>query len=330
MIADYGLFLAKGLTGVILLLILVGGIAGISRRDRDDNERLRIKKRNDHYQKMEKTLGSALKPPRSWRERLARMRASTPSATDDPERPNVFVLRFEGDIRANRVESLREEVTAVLTQARPGIDRVVLLLNSPGGLVPGYGLAASQLARLREAGIELIVCVDRVAASGGYLMAAVANRIVATPFAIVGSIGVVAQIPNVNRLLKRHDVDVELLTAGEYKRTLTVLGKNTEEGRRKFQEDLEATHQLFKLFLHRYRPGLDLERVATGEYWHGEQALPLGLVDEINTSDDLLLTLSKHANLFEIDYYRKQRMGKRLTLGLQSFFDRALHSNRST
>lgn len=226
---------------------------------------------------------------------------------DETERDRVFVLRFAGDIRASAVESLREEITAVLQVARPERDRVLLVLDSPGGVVPGYGLAAAQLTRLRRAQIHLTVVVDRVAASGGYMMAAVANRIVAAPFAIVGSIGVVAQLPNINKLLKRHDVDIELHTAGEYKRTLTFLGENTDEGREKFKQDLEQTHSLFKQFLSRYRPGLDMEKVATGEHWLGEEAMALNLVDAIATSDDLLLTEIDQADVYELTQPSKKR-----------------------
>ena len=105
---------------------------------------------------------------------------------------------------------------------------------------------------------------DKVAASGGYMMACIGDRILSAPFAVLGSIGVVAQIPNLHRLLKKHDVDYEVLTAGEYKRTLTVFGENTDKGRQKFQEDLELTHVLFKDFVSRYRPQLDIDQVLGG------------------------------------------------------------------
>ena len=108
-----------------------------------------------------------------------------------------------------------------------------------------YGLAASQMQRIRDKKLKLTVCVDKVAASGGYMMAVVADKIIAAPFAVLGSIGVLAQVPNFHRLLKKHDVDFEMLTAGKYKRTLTMFGENTDKGREKFQEDIEDTHVLF-------------------------------------------------------------------------------------
>ena len=228
------------------------------------------------------------------------------------DRRRVFVLDFHGDLRAMAVTTLREEVTAVLAVAKPQ-DEVLVRLESPGGVVHGYGLAASQLARLREGGVKLTVAVDKIAASGGYMMACTADHIVAAPFAILGSIGVVAQIPNVHRLLQKHDIDVELHTAGEFKRTLTVLGENTEKGREKFREELEITHTLFKDFVHSQRPHLDIGKVATGEHWYGQQALTLGLCDELLTSDAWLVESAKEADLFEVKFEPMRNVSQRLS-----------------
>ncbi|EPY2899166.1 protease SohB, partial [Cronobacter sakazakii] len=197
-------------------------------------------------------------------------------------------------------------------------------LESPGGVVHGYGLAASQLQRLRERQIPLTIAVDKVAASGGYMMACVANNIVAAPFAIIGSIGVVAQIPNFNRLLKRNDIDIELHTAGQYKRTLTLLGENTEEGREKFREDLNETHHLFKEFVHSMRPSLDIEAVATGEHWYGVQAKEKGLVDEISTSDDLIIARMAEREVVSLRYMQRKRLMDRFTGSAAQSLDRLL------
>ena len=225
-----------------------------------------------------------------------------------PDTPpgRVFVINFKGDLQASHVNQLRHEINAILAQAQEG-DEVVARVESPGGLVHGYGLAASQLLRIRERDLNLIVAVDKVAASGGYLMAAVANRVIAAPFAVVGSIGVVAQIPNVHRLLKKKDVDVEVLTAGKHKRTLTVFGENTEEGRQKFLDDMEDLHALFQEFLADKRPGLDMEKVATGESWYGQRALDLNLVDEIQTSDEYLMNRCAETDVFEIRWREPQK-----------------------
>ena len=228
----------------------------------------------------------------------------------------VYVLDFKGDTAASAVESLREEITLILATAKVGRDRVVLRLESPGGMVHGYGLAAAQLVRLRDAGFNLTICVDKVAASGGYMMACIANEIISAPFAVVGSIGVVAQVPNFNRLLKEHHVDFELYTAGQFKRTVTMFGENTAEGKAKFEEELQQTHELFKHFVEKYRPQLNVEKVATGEHWYGKDALELNLVDKLQTSDEYLLSLLAQHDVYVIDTRRKPTLGEKL--GLQA------------
>ena len=232
---------------------------------------------------------------------------------DAQPKKKVFVLNFNGDVKASQVDNLREEITAILQLATP-IDEVVVRLESPGGVVHGYGLAASQLMRIRDRQIQLTICVDKVAASGGYMMACVANRILGAPFAIFGSIGVVAQVPNVHRLLKKNDVDYHEYTAGEFKRTVSVLGEITAKGEQKFLEQLEDTHQLFKKWVGGHRPQIDMGLVATGEYWYGERALSLGLVDELTTSDDYLLkAYQAHSPIYEIKYEKKRHLSEKLS-----------------
>ncbi|MGJ5569057.1 protease SohB [Acinetobacter baumannii] len=228
----------------------------------------------------------------------------------------IFVLDFKGDIQASAVENLREEITLILATAKAGRDRVVVRLESPGGMVHGYGLAAAQLVRLRDAGFHLTICVDKVAASGGYMMACIANEIISAPFAVVGSIGVVAQVPNFNRLLKEHNVDFELYTAGQYKRTVTMFGENTPEGKAKFEEELQQTHVLFKHFVEKYRPQLNVDKVATGEHWYGQDVLDLNLVDKLQTSDEYLLALLPQHDVYVINTRKKATLGEKL--GLQA------------
>ncbi|MBF7682924.1 protease SohB [Acinetobacter sp. B5B] len=228
----------------------------------------------------------------------------------------IFVLDFKGDVQASAVANFREEITLIIATATPRQDRIIIRLESPGGVVHGYGLAAAQVARLRDADFHVTVCVDKVAASGGYMMACVANEIIASSFAILGSIGVVAQIPNFNRLLKDKNIDFEQYTAGEYKRTVTMFGENTEEGKTKFKQELEETHELFKLFVEKYRPQLNVEQVATGEHWFGEHALSLNLVDQLKTSDSLLLSLISQHDVYLIGTRSKPTLGEKL--GLQA------------
>lgn len=239
----------------------------------------------------------------------AKSRKKSEKSTD---KPRTFVLDFKGDIKASAADNLREEVTALLPVAAPG-DEVVVRLESPGGVVHGYGLAAAQLLRLREAQLQLVICVDKVAASGGYLMACTGHKILASPFAIVGSVGVIAQVPNFHRLLKKHDVDYKEYTAGEFKRTVSLLGEITPKGEDKFKQQLEETHVLFKEFVKRYRPQLNVEMVATGEYWYGEIAMQHGLVDEIRTSDDYLMKAAQTRKVIHLRYHRKQPLNEKLS-----------------
>ncbi|KAA9001844.1 protease SohB [Affinibrenneria salicis] len=319
----YGLFLAKAITVVVAIGAVIVLAIGLTQRKRQRQGELRIVNLSEQHQQMKKTMQQArlsdderknwLKSEKKKEKRAAKQQKQRAKHGDADERkPCLYVLDFNGSMDAGEVGALREEVTAVLAVVQPQ-DEVLLRLESPGGVVHGYGLAASQLQRLRQAGVRLTVAVDKVAASGGYMMACVADRIVAAPFAVVGSIGVVAQIPNFHRLLKNNDVDVELHTAGEFKRTLTLFGENTEQGRQKFREDLNATHLLFKQFVHQMRPSLDIDAVATGEHWFGSQAKDLGLVDAIGTSDDLLIAEMANHEVLEVRYTRRKRLLDRFT-----------------
>ncbi|MDR9946559.1 protease SohB [Enterobacter sichuanensis] len=334
LLSQYGLFLAKIATVVIAIAVVAVLIVNLTQRKRQRGE-LRITRLSEQYQEMQEEMSLALldthqqklwhkaqKKKHKQEAKAAKAKAKL-NAPQDKVTPRVYVLDFKGSMDAHEVASLREEVTAVLAVATPQ-DQVVVRLESPGGVVHGYGLAASQLQRLREKQIPLTVAVDKVAASGGYMMACVADNIVAAPFAIIGSIGVVAQIPNFNRFLKNKEIDIELHTAGQYKRTLTLLGENTEEGRQKFREDLNETHHLFKDFVHRMRPTLDIEQVATGEHWYGVQALEKGLVDAVGTSDDLLLNLMEGRELVGVRFTQRKRLLDRFTNSAAESADRLL------
>ncbi|MBT1870829.1 protease SohB [Enterobacter mori] len=334
LLSQYGLFLAKIATVVIAIAVVAVLIVNLTQRKRQRGE-LRITRLSEQYKEMQEEMSLALldshqqklwlktqKKKHKQEAKAAKAKAKL-AAPQDEAKPRVYVLDFKGSMDAHEVSSLREEVTAVLAVAKPQ-DQVVVRLESPGGVVHGYGLAASQLQRLREKQIPLTVAVDKVAASGGYMMACVADKIVAAPFSIIGSIGVVAQIPNFNRFLKNKEIDIELHTAGQYKRTLTLLGENTEEGRQKFREDLNETHHLFKDFVHRMRPSLDIEQVATGEHWYGTQAQEKGLVDEVGTSDDLLLNLMEGRELVGVRFTQRKRLLDRFTNSAAESADRLL------
>ena len=293
-LAQYGMFALKIFTLVVAILILMGGILALRRKPKTD---LTITHLNKEYQllvaQMEKKIAGKKNKPTKVKKKS--------------KSPVLFVLDFNGDIKASQVESMREEITAILAVATHH-DEVLIRINSPGGAVSGYGLAAAQIQRLRDRNLTITACVDKVAASGGYLMACVANHIIAAPFAIIGSIGVVAQMPNFHRWLKKHDVDVELLTAGEYKRTLTVFGENTPKGRAKFQADLELIHRSFRDYVLQNRADLDIDAVATGEHWLAVDALALRLIDSIQTSDEFITNKLSTHQVYQIAAHRKSTL----------------------
>ncbi len=353
-LTEYGMFLAKTVTFVAAIGILIGLSFAVSsgRSRRSDKGHIEVTPLNEKYQEIRETLRDAMLDPEAFKEqqraekkrlkaeraekkRTLKAKARVPKAVADAtsdgtaeapentEKKRVFVIDFHGDVKASEGESLREVVSAVLSSARTN-DEVVVKVESGGGMVHQYGLAASQLARITQKNIPLTVCVDRVAASGGYLMACVANKIIAAPFALLGSIGVVAQLPNFHKLLKKHDIDYELYTAGKFKRTVTMFGENTPKGREKFLEDLEDVHVLFKEFVTEHRPQVDIEQVATGEAWFGRRALEVNLVDELKTSDEYLQELAETADIFQVDYTQKKSLPERLGFAAQQSVDRLL------
>lgn len=339
LLSEYGLFLAKTVTFVVAALFVIGGVSGAvasSRRKNqaggDDEGHISVSHLNQQLDGLKEDLQFAVLPEAARKSRLkqkkkeekAKRKASKKAgALEAKQKPRLYVLDFDGDMRASAVEALRREISAIMQVAEQG-DEVLLRLESPGGLVHSYGLAASQLKRIHNAGLKLTVAVDKVAASGGYMMACIGDRILSAPFAVLGSIGVVAQVPNVHRLLKKHDVDVEVLTAGEYKRTLTMLGENTSEGRQKFVQELEDTHQLFKDFVQENRRSLELDKVATGEHWYGVQAKELGLVDDIQTSDEYLLEQCEQADVYLVTWQQKQKLANRLGLAMESAVEKTI------
>ncbi|MFM2479997.1 protease SohB [Celerinatantimonas sp. YJH-8] len=308
-----GLFLAEAIIIVIAVGAIILMVVAASLKKRHKSSGLSVENLSEHFQQMNDRLKAELLSKPESKAFYKAQKAELKKQKKHPAEPKskLFVIDFKGSIDAKEVRSLRQEVTSVLAVASPS-DEVLIRLESGGGMVHGYGLAASQLARIRQAEIPLTVAVDKVAASGGYMMACIANKIISAPFAIVGSIGVVAQLPNFHKLLKKNDIDYEQITAGKYKRTLTVFGENTEEGREKFREELEDTHHLFKDFVSHYRPQIDIENVATGEHWFGTQAQDKGLVDAISTSDDYLMQRYKSCDVIQIRYETKKKLTEKL------------------
>lgn len=336
-LADFILFFAKAVVLIGGIGILISMAIGASSKGKSGSKgHLEVTPLNEHYDELKEGLQCALlddqqlkqlekeKKQQAKLDKKAKKKAQKTQAVEETIKPRIFVLDFDGDMKASAAATLREEITAILAIANIEQDEVVLRLESGGGMVHSYGLASSQLQRIRSKGLKLTITVDKVAASGGYMMACVADQIVAAPFAIIGSIGVMAQLPNFNRLLKKHDIDFELHTAGEYKRTLTMLGENTDKGREKFVQDIEETHQLFKNFVKQARPTLDIEQVATGEIWYGQQALDLQLVDAVSTSDEYIYNQIDRAEVVQVSYVVKKSLANKLGLVAESSVDNLL------
>lgn len=334
-IYEYGLFLLKVVTFVIAIGVVIGLVVSAGARQKPAaTGAIEVTKVNDRFDEMSQLMKQAmfdesiikkeekaLAKEKKQEKKLNKQKLKAGEEAEQAKR--VFLVDFDGDMKASAVSQLREIVSAVLFVATPK-DEVVLRLESGGGMVHSYGLAASQLDRIRQREIPFTVCVDKVAASGGYMMACVANKICAAPFAIIGSIGVLAQLPNFHKVLKKHDIDFEMLTAGEYKRTLTMFGENTEKGREKFVEDLELTHGLFKDYVHQQRPVVDIDAVATGEIWFGTKAKDNKLIDELTTSDDYITGLAADYDVFSVTYSTKKSLPERLGLSVQMGIEKGM------
>lgn len=336
---EYGLFLAKAITIVVAIVLVIGAIASNSQKQHKSGRKgsIKVTRLNDHLEELrdklrqsvfdksqKKLLDKQEKKQKKEEEKLKKKQlkeeVKAETETEVERKPRVFVLNFKGNIPADGVESLREEITAVLSIAETR-DQVLLRLESPGGMVHAYGLASSQLMRIKNARIPLTICVDKVAASGGYMMACLADRLVSAPFAIIGSIGVLLQLPNFHRLLKKNEVDFEQISAGEFKRTLSTFGEITEKGRDKAKEDVETIHGIFKSWVKEHRPSVDIDKIATGETWLGTQAKERYMVDEIKTSDECIVAACDEADVFEVEYEFRQSIQDKMGKAFATAFD---------
>jgi len=333
---EYGLFLAKAVTivfTIVAIMVLVIAIAN-KQKSSDGSGNLEIDSLSDGFDELSEMGKNALLSKDEMKKQAKEKKKAKKQSADkkDEKSNNLFVIDFNGSPMAKEVDTLRKEITALLCIAEKG-DEVLIKVESGGGVVHGYGLAASQLKRIKDKELKLTVSIDKVAASGGYMMACVADKVISAPFAIVGSIGVVAQLPNFNKLLKKNDIDVEMHTAGEFKRTLTVFGENTEAGREKFQSELEEVHHMFKGFVADNRPQVNIDEVATGEYWYGLKAKELALVDDIQTSDDYLMQQNEQFKIFKLKYASKknlaQKLGLAVSLGIENGLSNVLTKVRA-
>lgn len=312
-LANYFLFFLK-LTTIVVALVMILIVLKSGRDLKKKKGEIQFDDLSDAFAELkasyqdlieDEAAEDAQKPHKKWWQFWKKSQETADS--EKKSQPKLFVIDFDGDTAAHAAQNLKQEVNAILSVAKAE-DEVLVRLTSPGGVVNGYGLAAAQLERFSAKQLNLTVAVDEVAASGGYLMACVADRIVAAPFAIIGSIGVVAQLPNFHRLLEKYNIDYEQFTAGKYKRTVTMFGENTEEGREKFKEELEDVHVIFKEYVAKHRPQVDIEKIATGEHWLGSQALNLNLVDALQTSDDYLLSKLTDFRVIHVAYVERKSL----------------------
>lgn len=339
---EYGLFLAKAVTIVVAIVLIIGTIANAGQRQMKGHKKgsIKVTRLNDHLDELRnalrhsvfdkaqlKLLGKQEKKKHKAEEKEKKAQLKKEIEADNPDaverKPRVYVLNFKGNIPADAVDCLREEITAILSLAEAR-DEVLLRLESPGGMVHAYGLASSQLMRIKNRKIPLTICVDKVAASGGYMMACLADKLVAAPFAIIGSIGVLVQLPNFNRVLKKHDIDFEQISAGEFKRTLSTFGEITEKGKEKVQEEVENIHQIFKAWVKDNRPSVEIDKIATGETWVGSQAKERYMVDELKTSDECIVDACDRADVFEVEFETKKSLQDKMGKAFSSAVDAVL------
>ena len=334
---EYGMFLAKVATIALALIFILTALATAGNKQRKGAAKghIKVTKLNEHIDEMLESLKKAVLDKHSLKqehkekkkqhkeeEKASKARNKDAESGDREEKKRVYVLNFKGDIAAHAVSSLREEITAVLALARES-DEVLLRLESPGGMVHAYGLASSQLMRIKDNKIPLTICVDKVAASGGYMMACLADKLVVAPFAIIGSIGVLVQLPNFHRLLKKNEVDYETISAGEFKTTLTTFGEITQKGRDKVKEDVEDMHALFKQWVKDHRPSVDIDKISTGETWVGIKAKERYMVDDLKTSDECIVSACESADVYEVEFRHKKTVQDRMGSIFRSFFDSA-------
>lgn len=343
-LSEFGMFLAKAVTIVFAIIVVIGVAASSGQRGKKAGKRgaIKVTRLNEHFEELREALREAVldkdslktvhkdekKQAKSEQKELKAARKKDKSSVEahaDPghEKKRIYVLNFKGNIAADAVVCLREEISAILSLATPA-DEVVVRLESPGGMVHAYGLASSQLLRLKNAKVPLTIYVDKVAASGGYMMACLADKLIAAPFAIIGSIGVIVQLPNFHRVLKKHDVDYEMISAGEFKRTLTTFGEITDKSREKVQEDVQTIHDIFKTWVKEHRPSVDIDKVATGETWLGSQAKEKYMVDDIRTSDECILQACESAEVFEVEYEVRKSIQDKLGNVLENSFEKVL------
>jgi serine protease SohB len=304
-LANYTIFFLK-ITTIIILLLLTLIMCLIIIKNKD-NKYIKIKNINKKYITFKKLFLSEILKKTEKKQIIKNINEEEKIT----KTKNLFILNFNGDINASDINNLKD-ILSVIILNKKYVDEVLIKLTSNGGIVTNYGLAATQLKRLKNENINLTISIDTIAASGGYMMACVANKIIASHFSIIGSIGVLGIIPNINKILNKNNIEIEYHTSGKYKKTLSIIGENTEIGRKKFIESLENTHFLFKNFVKENRSQINIEEIATGEYWYGIDALKLNLIDKIQTSDEYIMENLNTTQIYEIKLNEKTNIKNKI------------------
>ncbi|CAB3976441.1 protease SohB [Candidatus Azoamicus ciliaticola] len=304
-LTDYTIFFLKIITIIILLLLTI--ITCLIIIKNKDNKYIEIKNINKKYITLKKMFLSEILKKTEKKNIIKNINKEEKII----KTKNLFILNFNGDINASDINNLKD-ILSILILNKKYVDEVLIKLTSNGGIVTNYGLAATQLKRLKNENINLTISIDTIAASGGYMMACVANKIIASHFSIIGSIGVLGIIPNINKMLNKNNIEIEYHTSGKYKKTLSVIGENTEIGRKKFIESLENTHFLFKNFVKENRSQINIDEIATGEYWYGIDALKLNLIDKIQTSDEYIMENLNNTKIYEIKLNEKTNIKNKI------------------
>ncbi len=180
----------------------------------------------------------------------------------------------------------------------PSVKAVVLRVDSPGGAVGPSQEIYSEVKRL-AAEKKVVVSMGAVAASGGYYLSIPATKILANPGTLTGSIGVLIEHIEVDELLKWAKISAETITAGEMKDAGSLFRKMKPEERAYFDEILKNMHQQFRLALSEGRkiPMDEVEKIADGRVYTGEQALALKLVDQLGDLQDAILVAKDLAGI---------------------------------
>lgn len=221
---------------------------------------------------------------------------------------SVAVIRVEGTIVSGRPAGLwstdgyvySEEIAEYLKQVEenPRVEAIVLRIDSPGGSVVGSDEIYQALLAIDK---PLVVSMGEVAASGGYYIACAADRVLANPGTLTGSIGVISMVPNIEELMEKIGVEVLVIKSGALKDEGSVFREMTEEEREVWQRIIDEAYDQFVGIVADGRdlPPQAVRELADGRVYTGHQALELGLVDELGNLSEAIELAAKMGGIVE-------------------------------